>query len=107
MTKTVLAALVVLSFVLPAPPPARAERMDHVTIHVQNKAKEQVTLTMHDDRSGQTFVVRVSAGGKRSILLESNQSMDDCCGAVSWESSDGSRNQHRPGLKNGDVIAVP
>ena len=108
MKTTALAILALLPFAVAHPPDAvRSERMTHVTVHVQNKGKEQVTLTMHDERSGQTFVVRVSANGKRSILLESNQTTDDCCGSVSWESSDGSRNQHRASLKNGDVLTVP
>jgi len=86
---------------------ALAERMTHVRVTVQNTAKQNAALTMHDEHSGQTFVVSVPAGGKRTILLESSQSTDDCCGSVSWDSTDGSRNQHRSGLKNGDVVTVP
>ena len=85
---------------------ARAERRTQINVTIENKSQQKLTLTMHDERAGQTFVTTVNAGAKRSIGLQSSQSSDDCCGSVSWEGSDGSRS-HRENLKHGDVITVP
>jgi hypothetical protein len=84
---------------------SRSESLTHVKVKLQNAGDQPVVLTMHDERDGRTFVVRVGAKGSTSISLESSQRSEKCCGSVSWETSAG--NQHRTDLKDGDVVNVP
>jgi hypothetical protein len=102
--KTATTALIALGLLTAGPQPSRSDSLAYVHVKVHNAGDQPVVLTMHDERDGRTFVVRIGGRGKTSISLQSSQRTETCCGSVSWTSGAGS--QHRDDLQDGDVVTV-